>query len=164
MKTQEMRRLDNDILIDRLEVVLPMYQHVVKHILTQIQGEDRLTLQQLRSLRTIAGSDDGMTTSKLARKLSNASPTVTRIIDGLVERELVERQPDPHDRRRSRLVLATAGGELLDQFERALHAHLTTRFDDLPRERRIVLWDALADLEGILRNPDSRVSSSEGEG
>lgn len=106
MSGQTDESIENEALIDRMELVMPKFQHVVKYILIEIQGEDRLTLQQLRSLRAIAATENGIPTSKLAKHLNISSPTVTRIIDGLVDRHLVDRQADTEDRRRSRLVLA----------------------------------------------------------
>jgi DNA-binding MarR family transcriptional regulator len=142
-----------DLFIDRLELVLPKFQHVAKSILTSIQGDDRLTLQQLRSLQAIAQSDGGMLTTKLAKRLNIASPTVTRIIDGLVERSLVDRIPDQEDRRRMRLVLREDGAELLKIYEKALHSHLSARLTELDRSQQARLWAALDDLDRILSEP-----------
>ncbi|MGI8486079.1 MAG: MarR family winged helix-turn-helix transcriptional regulator [Thermomicrobiales bacterium] len=149
--------IENKELIDRMELVMPKFQHVVKYILIEIQGEDRLTLQQLRSLRAIAATENGIPTSKLAKRLNIASPTVTRIVDGLVSRNLVDRQADTEDRRRTRLVLAKAGGELLEQYERALHVHLASRLEALSARQRINLWHALEDMDTILWDPESPI-------
>ncbi|MGN6482975.1 MAG: MarR family winged helix-turn-helix transcriptional regulator, partial [Thermomicrobiales bacterium] len=115
-----------------------------------IQGDDRLTLPQLRSLRAIAASDGGMLTSILARHLRSAPPTVTRIVDGLVERGLVERQADPDDRRRWRLVILPPGADLVDTYESRLHDILASRLEEIPADRRFALWSALDDLDLIL--------------
>lgn len=150
----------NGALVDRMEFVMPLFQHVMKYILVELQGDDRLTLQQLRSLRAIAASEQGIPTSRLAKKLNIASPTVTRIIDGLVDRDLVDRQADTEDRRRTRIVLAAAGEELLDHYERALHAHLIHRLEGLTHDQRNNLWHALEDLQAILRDPDAPISAN----
>ncbi|MGI8404052.1 MAG: MarR family winged helix-turn-helix transcriptional regulator [Thermomicrobiales bacterium] len=157
MSGQTDESIENEALIDRMELVMPKFQHVVKYILIEIQGEDRLTLQQLRSLRAIAATENGIPTSKLAKHLNISSPTVTRIIDGLVDRHLVDRQADTEDRRRSRLVLAKSGEDLLAQYERAFHTHLTRRLEELTPHQRSNLWNALEDLETILRDPDAPI-------
>jgi DNA-binding MarR family transcriptional regulator len=141
-------------LVDRMQTVIPQFQHFARHVLTSIQGDDRVTLQQLRSLQAIAGTDGGMSTTKLAKRLRIASPTVTRIVDGLVERGMVDRVQDPDDRRRLRLLLLAPGQDLLDQYERALHARLAVRLHNLLPPSRQRLWDALEDLSVILDNPD----------
>lgn len=158
MNEYEESPVETSDLIDQMEHVMPKFQHVVKHILTRIQGEDRLTLQQLRSLRAIAASETGMPTIALARHLNSASPTVTRIVDGLVDRGLVDRRTDEVDRRRSRLVLAGPGAELLTEYEDALHRHLASRLADITPDRRLLLREALTDLDKMLREPD-RITS-----
>ncbi|HWK79897.1 MAG TPA: MarR family transcriptional regulator [Thermomicrobiales bacterium] len=139
-----------DDMIDRLQTVLPKYHHLLKSILADIQGDDRLTLPQLRSLRAIAASDGGMLTSILARHLRSAPPTVTRIVDGLVERGLVERQADPDDRRRWRLVILPPGDDLLATYETRLHTILADRLASIPPGRQAALWLALDDLDLLL--------------
>ncbi|HEU0164340.1 MAG TPA: MarR family transcriptional regulator [Thermomicrobiales bacterium] len=141
-------------LVDRMQTVIPQFQHFARHVLSSIQGDDRVTLQQLRSLQAIAGTDGGMSTTKLAKRLRIASPTVTRIVDGLVDRGMVDRVQDPNDRRRLRLLLLAPGQDLLDQYEQALHARLAVRLHDLPPPSRQRLWDALEDLNLVLDDPD----------
>ncbi|MGC4192487.1 MAG: MarR family transcriptional regulator [Thermomicrobiales bacterium] len=139
-----------DQMVDRLQSVLPKYHHLLKTVLAGIQGDDRLTLPQLRSLRAIAASDGGMLTSILARHLRSAPPTVTRIVDGLVERGLVERLPDPEDRRRWRLAILPPGEELVTAYETSLHDILANRLNAIPVERQAALWRALDDLDLLL--------------
>jgi DNA-binding MarR family transcriptional regulator len=58
----------------------------------------------------------------LARELDLAPSTVTRLIDPLVRQGLVERQPDPDDRRVVGVVLTAAGRRTLRSLEQSLHA------------------------------------------
>jgi len=151
-----------DAMIGRLQAVLPKYHHLLKSVLAGIQGDDRLTLPQLRSLRAIAASDGGMLTSILARQVRSAPPTVTRILDGLVERGLIERQPDPEDRRRWRLVILPPGAELLAAYESALHAALSERLAAIPPERHASLWLALDDLDRLLTDTEDTPGDAPG--
>ncbi|MCA0042959.1 MarR family winged helix-turn-helix transcriptional regulator [Celeribacter litoreus] len=52
---------------------------------------------------------DGLSQTALADRLALDSSTVVRLIDLLAERELIERQVDPDDRRARRLVLTDKG-------------------------------------------------------
>lgn len=141
-------------MIDRMQQVLPKYHLMLKTALAGIDG-DRLTLPQIRSLQAITVSDGGMLTSILARRLRSAPPTVTRIVDGLVDRGFVERQPDPDDRRRWRLVIRPDGEEVVAIFETRLHDLLADRVDALTDERKRVLWHALDELAGVLADPET---------
>lgn len=152
-----------DALIDRLTAVLPKYNHLLKTVLAGIQGDDRVTLPQLRSLREIAESDGGMLTSILARNLRSAAPTITRVVDGLVERGLVERRPDPVDRRRLRLAILPPGEELLAAYESSLHIMLAGRLPAISPANQTALLHALDDLDLLLTDaPDDESTSAIG--
>jgi DNA-binding MarR family transcriptional regulator len=67
-------------------------------------------------------------------------PTMTKIVAGLVERGLVERTADPHDRRVVRLQLTTAGAELFKE----LHTRMETRLAGMVSAMRPADREALA--------------------
>jgi long-chain acyl-CoA synthetase len=81
-----------------------------------------LSLSQYRVLALLG---EGSTASSvLARRLAVSPPSVTAVVDGLVGRGLVERQPDPEDRRRLTLLLTREGTKLLAAADAAAEAHL----------------------------------------
>jgi DNA-binding MarR family transcriptional regulator len=99
-----------------------------------------LTIQKYRVLVHLARGP--ASPSELADRLSVRPPTVTRLVDGLVERKLVERRPDERDGRRSVHVLTRKGVATLAKAEAA--------FDR-------VLDDVAAELD-----PDDRARAAEG--
>src|SRR5688500_6981620 len=66
-----------------------------------------LTLAQYRVLALVAGGDERA--SLLAERLAVAKPTVTAVVDGLVERGFVSREAVEGDRRSLRLAITKAG-------------------------------------------------------
>lgn len=70
-----------------------------------------LSLPQYRVLALLG--DGSTAASVLARRLAVSPPSVTALVDGLVARALVERSPDPVDRRRLTLTLTGEGALLL---------------------------------------------------
>lgn len=86
---------------------------LVARVLERAAGD--LTLAQYRVLALVAAGDERA--SHLALRLAVGKPTVTAVVDGLVERGFLERQADPGDRRASRLVLTESGLEALDSAE-----------------------------------------------
>jgi long-chain acyl-CoA synthetase len=81
-----------------------------------------LSLSQYRVLALLG---EGSTASSvLARRLAVSPPSVTAVVDGLVGRGLVERQPDPEDRRRLTLLLTRDGAKVLAAADAAAEAHL----------------------------------------
>ena len=84
----------------------------------------------------------GVAQRRLMEELGLTSGTVSVRMDRLVEQGLVDRQPDPDDRRNTRITLTDAGRAV---FERAVPAHLAN-------ERRLLssLSDAEQDLLATL--------------
>src|SRR5258706_1357362 len=66
-----------------------------------------LTLAQFRVLALVAAGDER--SSLLADRLAVAKPTITAVVDGLVERGFVTREAVAGDRRSIRLALTTSG-------------------------------------------------------
>ena len=90
-----------------------------------------LSLPQYRVLALLA---DGSTASSvLARQLAVSAPSVTAVVDGLVGRGLVERRPDPEDRRRLTLLLTRDGRKLIATADATAEA----RLDDIARSERL---------------------------
>jgi long-chain acyl-CoA synthetase len=82
-----------------------------------------LTLSQYRVLGILG--DGREAASVLADKLAVSRPSVTGVIDGLVARGLVRRDPDEIDRRRIDLGLTGAGRRVLAQADAEVERRLT---------------------------------------
>ena len=59
--------------------------------------------------------EEGLNQSALAETLDLQPITLTRLLDKLCDSGLIERRPDPHDRRAKRLFLMPAARPLLEQ-------------------------------------------------
>lgn len=81
-----------------------------------------LTLPQYRLLAMVASGDERA--SHLAGRLALSKPTVTAVVDGLVERGLLARGEVAADRRVVRLTLTPAGRAALATTEAAMAAPL----------------------------------------
>ena len=86
--------------------------------LARALGAIELSPPQYRVL--ILLSDGSAVSSDVAERLAVSRPTVTSVVDGLVNRGLVERRHSEDDRRRVTLKLTTAGSKLLTRADRAL--------------------------------------------
>ena len=92
-----------------------------------------LSLPQYRVLSLLG--DGSAAATVLADHLAVSRPNVTAIVDGLVERDLVERLTDPLDRRRVRHSLTAAGHNALRAADEAVDARLRAIADRLPPAR-----------------------------
>jgi DNA-binding MarR family transcriptional regulator len=99
-----------------------------------------LTPQQYNALRLLrAASPEALRTTDLAERLVSRAPDITRLLDKLADRKLIERTRPETNRREVRVGITAAGIALLDELQeplRVCHArqlgHLTqTQLRDL---------------------------------
>jgi DNA-binding MarR family transcriptional regulator len=97
-------------------------------------GRHNLTPQQYNALRVLRAAHPGtLPTLTLASKLVSRAPDITRLLDKLHDRGLVQRERPADNRRTVQVGITDAGVELLDQLAaevKACHArqlgHLST--------------------------------------
>lgn len=87
-----------------------------------LDREENVSLDQWRTLRALSTSE-GRTMGELSERLQIPAPSVTRIVDGLVDRALVFRHGSATDRRRVEVLLSEAGAVLLSRLEDIAVAH-----------------------------------------
>ncbi len=81
--------------------------------------------------------EPGLGVGEMAAAAGCASPTATRILDGLERDGVVEREPSTEDRRRTIVSLTPKGKRLLAQQRRKSQQTKQRLYDQLsPRERR----------------------------
>jgi DNA-binding MarR family transcriptional regulator len=102
----------------------------------------QLTLQQLRIMHILYG--DGPTrVSTLARRLQVSTPTVTGILDRLVQRGMTSRDDDPSDRRVVLNVLTALGLQVIESLHPVQSEHLNQLVERLTDAERRALADGL---------------------
>ncbi len=77
-----------------------------------------LTQAEFRCLR-LFGSDEVMNNKSIAERMKLSPSRLTRIIDGLVEKEYVIREIDNNDRRNMKVSLSSKGKSLVNQLNKA---------------------------------------------
>ena len=68
-----------------------------------------LTLAKLMALKALSDAGESLPLGQLAERLSCVKSNITQLVDRLEADGLVERQPDPKDRRARLAVLTSAG-------------------------------------------------------
>lgn len=89
-----------------------------------------LTHAQYNVLRIVGGAPEGRARADISARMLDRAPDVTRIVDRLEERGLVERGRGAEDRRQSIARITRKGTALLEQMEpriRAVHKWLATK-------------------------------------
>lgn len=85
-------------------------------------ADDGCTLDQWRVLRAL-DDDEGHLMGELADSLQIAQPTLTRVVDGLVDSAWVYRRPSLEDRRRVAVHLSRQGRVRLGRLDAIVRAH-----------------------------------------
>jgi DNA-binding MarR family transcriptional regulator len=82
----------------------------------ELFGRHGLTAQQYNALRLLRGVHPGkLPTLGLASRLVSRAPDITRLVDALVDRGLVDRERPPENRRIVMIGITAAGLALLDE-------------------------------------------------
>lgn len=110
-----------DCALEILEVV-PSVMRAIRSEMRKRRTPD-LSVPQFRVL-TYLKRRPGSSLSEVAEHIGLTAPSMSKLIDGLVERRLVNRQDASDDRRRVHLVLTEKGITLLEAAYDETHARL----------------------------------------
>ncbi|MBN2387820.1 MAG: MarR family transcriptional regulator [Anaerolineales bacterium] len=126
-------------LIDKFWESVPPAWHQTRAQIRSVAAEKfNLTVEQFQVLRRIRRGINSV--SALADANRTGRPAVSRAVEALVQKGLVDRTTDPRDRRHIRLSLTEEGGRILDAIFRAAEDWLATRFERLaPADRSHLL-------------------------
>lgn len=83
--------------------------HAAEHEVEVELGAIGLSLAKLAALKALSDAGESLPLTQLAGRLSCVKSNITQLVDRLEADGLVQRQPDPNDRR-TRLATLTAAG------------------------------------------------------
>jgi DNA-binding MarR family transcriptional regulator len=102
-----------------------------------------LTMQQYNVLRILRGANEPLPVLTIADRLIERAPGITRLIDRLEEKRLLERRHCTEDRRRTMVALTEAGGALLATLDPVVNTTDAQAIGALPPDQLPVLIDLL---------------------
>jgi DNA-binding MarR family transcriptional regulator len=121
----------------------------------------QLTLPQFDVLAELARADaGGFTFVELSRLLLVTSGNLTGIVDRLVQQSLVERRPDPKDRRVIRVALTEKGRRVTDEVLPAHAADIEAILSFMPRGALAQLSELLGRLRDGLHARADRTATA----
>jgi DNA-binding MarR family transcriptional regulator len=110
-----------------------------------------LSVPQFRTLIYIRSHAEASLTD-VSEHLGLSLPSTSKMVDGLVKRDLVVRSDAPQDRRRMQIQLTASGNALLDQAVQCTLEHVGETIAPLSADQRIRIFEAMQ-LLGQLFNP-----------
>ena len=129
---------------DRVAMGRAIWRDLVIGFAAQL-GELGLGFTQLAALYALADSGT-MTVADLADALGRSPSATSRLVDGLVGRQLLERNQDSEDRRQRTLVLTGRGQALLGIVDRARAEEFLSIVRPLPTAERALVAMGVAAL------------------
>ncbi len=129
---------------------------VVPLVMSTIRAEVRrhreggLSLAEYRVLVYLRGRQD-VSLSALAEHIGLGLPSMSKMVEGLVERKLMKRQTPADDRRRVTLELTARGNALWQSARESTQAALAERFALLSEQERATVIQAMQILQPLFR-------------
>ena len=127
-------------------------RRIVKALETYSQGVEKrfdLTGPQLWALWEL-GRSGPLALKDLAERMKLDSSTLVGVVDRLVAKGLIVRNPDATDRRRISLVPTSKGEEILAAAPHPAQGHLLVGLERMEREKVEILHESLHTLVAVL--------------
>jgi DNA-binding MarR family transcriptional regulator len=94
---------------------------------------------------------EGLSQVDLAEVLELQPISLVRLLDRLVEHGLLERRPDPRDRRANRLFLTTSGRQLVDDLDSLRDSIARDVLRDIPTNAIQTSLETLVDIKDRIK-------------
>ena len=142
-----------------LEAV-PLVMHAIRQEMRSRRSSD-LSVPLFRIL-VFLNRNTGASLSDIAERMGLTLPSVSKMVDGLVSRQLVTRRPDRIDRRRVTLALTTAGRTVMEAASAFTQTRLAERLAALSEPERSSVHQAMTAL-GAIFGPRKDSKTPEGK-
>ena len=140
-----MAKHDSDRILDELGALIRQLARI-----TGTHDDDLLLTGTQRLALFELGTNGAMRLVRLAELLAVTAPTASRAVDVLEANGLVERHPDPQDRRAQQIALTDSGRTRFDERQSRVRAAFEPAVRGLSREERARLHALLARVrEGL---------------
>lgn len=136
-----------------LEVV-PLLMQAIRTEIRRQRGPD-LSVPQFRTLAFLSHRQRS-SLSEAAEHIGLALPSMSKLVDGLVVRRLVAREPCSEDRRRITLGLTESGAKALQAARELAQAYLAQALAPLPAADRATVIRAMQILRPVFTPPAER--------
>ncbi|MEM9649850.1 MAG: MarR family transcriptional regulator [Bacteroidota bacterium] len=109
-----------------------------------------ITAEQLKILVVLWG-EDGKTQNELGDSVGKFKTSVTKLIDGLEKRRLIQRTPHPTDRRSNMIYLTDVGKNIKKQLVPIIEKTLDEAHKNISDEKLVIFHEVLNEIDKNLR-------------
>jgi DNA-binding MarR family transcriptional regulator len=129
---------------------------IENEIRTRLRASFGITLPRFDLMAQLERHPDGLRMGELSRRMMVTGGNVTGITDQLEKEQLVQRVPDPHDRRAFTVKLTAAGRRAFAEMAAVHEAWIEELLQDIPGLDKVQMIELLATMK---RHLDERASS-----
>lgn len=142
--------------------VLDTVPVVMRTIRAEFRGQRSvdLSVPQFRTLAFIK-NNDGASLSSLANHIGLTLPSISKLVDGMVSRGLVDRDEHREDRRRISLRLTPQGKSELEAAHSHTQAFLADKMSSLTKEELAIIVHSMQILKDLFGPVHSKKSTSQ---
>lgn len=127
--------------------LLTCTQLIENHVRSGLRARFSTTLPRFDLMSQLERRPQGLKMNELSRRMMVTGGNVTGIVDQLVKEGLVERQPEPGDRRALRVRLTPAGEKAFAEMAREHEAWIVSLLAGLTRREHAQLFGLLAKVK-----------------
>jgi DNA-binding MarR family transcriptional regulator len=126
---------------------VPLVMRIIRGELRR-HGAQELSVPQFRVLGFLS-RNKGSSLSEVAEHIGLTLPSMSTLVDGLVNRNLATRRTHPHDRRRMTLELTDRGETILRSARNATNDYLATKLRSLSSQDRTRVTESMHILRSV---------------
>ena len=127
--------------------VIPIVMREIRSEMRSRRSPD-LTIPQFRAL-SFVNRNVGTSLLEVATHLGLTPPSTSRLVDGLITRNLMAREDHPTDRRRIKLTITHHGEKILEASREDALTYLSGKLNSISAEKREVIVEAMNALHPI---------------
>jgi MarR family 2-MHQ and catechol resistance regulon transcriptional repressor len=91
--------------------------NVISSVQNKTIGVFGISMAQFNILRILRGAKESLTINTVKERMIEKSPNTTRLLDKLLEKDLIEKTPCMEDRRQVYIQISNGGLDLLNQID-----------------------------------------------
>ncbi len=141
--------------------ILTIHTLINNEVRRRLREQFGMSLSRFDLLAQLDGRTDGMRMGELSKRLMVTTGNITGLVDELVAEGLVERLPDPTNRRASLAVMTVKGRKLFGAAAKANEAWIADMFAGLSAAEKTAMFEMLgrqkADIAARLQDAEAGV-------
>lgn len=127
--------------------VIPVVMREIRSEMRSRRSPD-LTIPQFRAL-SFVNRNVGSSLLEVANHLGLTSPSTSRLVDGLIYRNMMTREDHPDDRRRVKLIVTNIGKQILEASRQDALTYLSAKLSSINTDDREAIIKAMNVLQPI---------------